>query len=52
MHIDQNKEYTTFKMERKESGDIKKIHSDHNVITLKVDFMTEMQNKRKKTITT
>ena len=40
-------------MQRKESGDIKKIYSDHNVIILKVDFMTEMQKeKRKKIITT
>ena len=53
MHIDQNKEYATFKIERKESGDIKKIYSDHNIIILKVDFMTEMQKeKRKKIITT
>ena len=53
MHIDQNKEYATFKIQRKESGDIKKIYSDHNVIILKVDFMTEMQKeKRKKVITT
>ena len=48
MHIDQNKEYATFKIERKESGDIKKIYS-----ILKLDFMTEMQKeKRKKIITT
>ena len=53
MHIDQNEEYATLKIERKESGDIKKIYSDHNVIILKVDFMTEMQKeKRKKIITT
>ena len=32
MYIDQDKEYATFKMERKESGDTKKIYSDHNVI--------------------
>ena len=52
MHIDQNKEYATFKIERKESGDIKKIYSDHNIIILKVDFMTEMQKaKRRKIIT-
>ena len=52
MHLDQNKEYAIFKMQRKESGDIKKIYSDHNVIILKVDFMTEMQKeKRKKFIT-
>ena len=53
MYIDQNKEYTTFKIERKESEDIKKIYSDNNVIILKVDFMTEMQKeKRKRIITT
>ena len=53
MYIDQNQEYATFKIERKESGDIKKIYSDHNVIILKEDFMTEMQKeKRKKIITT
>ena len=53
MHIDQNKEYATFKIERKESGDIKKIYSDNNIIILKVHFMTEMQKeKRKKIITT
>ena len=53
IHIDQKKEYTIFNIERKESGDIKKINSDHNVIILKVDFMTEMQKgKRKKIITT
>ena len=53
MYINQNKEYATFKIERKESGDIKKIYSDHNVIILKEDFMTEMQKeKRKKIITT
>ena len=53
MYIDQNKEYATFKIERKESEDTKKIYSDHNVIILKVDFMTQMQKeKRKKIITT
>ena len=53
MYIDQNKEYATFKIERKESEDIKKIYSDNNVIILKVDFMTEMQKeKRKRIITT
>ena len=52
MYIDQNKEYATFKIERKESGDIKKIYSDHNVIILKVDFKTEMQKKKRKKITT
>ena len=32
---------------------MKKIYSDHNVIMLKVDFMTNMQKiKRKKIITT
>ena len=51
IHIDQNKEYATFKMQRKESGDIKKIYSDHNVIILKVDFMTDAKGKRKKVIT-
>ena len=45
MHIDQNKEYTVFKIERKEIGDTKKIYSNHNVIILTVDFMTEMQKK-------
>ena len=49
IHIDQNKEYATFKMQRKESGDIK-IYSDHNVIILKVDFMMQKE-KRKKVIT-
>ena len=39
MYIDQNEEDATFKIERKESGDIKTIYSDHNVIILKVDFM-------------
>ena len=29
MYIDQNKEYATFEIEKKESGDIKKIYSDH-----------------------
>ena len=52
MYIDQNQEYATFKIERKESGDIKKIYSDHNVIILKVDFKTEMQKKKRKKITT
>ena len=53
MHIDQNKEYATFKINITESGDIKNIYSEHNVIILKVDFMAEMQNeKRKKIITT
>ena len=46
LHIDQNKEYASFKMERK-GGDIKKIYSDHNVIILKVDFITEMQKKKR-----
>ena len=45
MHIDQNKEYATFKIKRKESGDLKNIHSDHNVIILRVGFMTEMQKE-------
>ena len=45
MHIDQNKECTVFKIERKESGNTKKMHSNHSVIILKVDFMTEMQKK-------
>ena len=35
-------------MERKEGGDIKKIYSDHNVIILKVDFITEMQKKKER----
>ena len=48
MYIDQNQEYATFKIERKESGDIKKIYSDHNVIILKVDFKTEMQKKKER----
>ena len=53
MYINQNKVYGTFKIERKESGDIKKIYSDHNVLILKVDFMIEMQKEiRKKIITT
>ena len=53
MYINQNKVYATFKIERKESGDIKKIYSDHNVLILKVDFMIEMQKEiRKKIITT
>ena len=47
MHIDQNKEYAIFKIERKENGDIKKIYSDHNVIILKVDFMTDAKRKKK-----
>ena len=46
MYIDQDKEYATFKMERKESGDIKKIYSDHNVAILKVNFMTENYNNK------
>ena len=50
MYIDQNKEYVTFKIERKESGDIKKKYSDHNVIILKVEFMTEMQKEKRKKI--
>ena len=50
MYINQNKEYATFKVERKESRDIKKIYSDHNVIILKVDFMAKMQ--KEKSITT
>ena len=45
MYIDQNKEYATFKLERKESGDIKKMHSDDNVIIPKVDFMKELQKE-------
>ena len=52
MHIDQNKEYATFKIQRKESGDIKKIYSDHNVIILKVDLMTEMQKEKIKKVIT
>ena len=48
MYIDQNQEYATFKIERKESGDIRKIYSDHNVIILKVDFKTEMQKKKER----
>ena len=48
LHIDQNKEYGLFKMERKEGGDIKKIYSDHNVIILKVEFITEMQKKKER----
>ena len=45
MHIDQNTEYKTFKMERKDSEDIKKIY-----LVLKVDFMTEMQKEKRKKI--
>ena len=53
MYIDQNKEYATFNIERKESGAIKKVYSDHNIIILKVDFMTEMQKEKiNKIITT
>ena len=52
MHIDQNKDYTTFKIQRKESGDIKKIYSDHNVVILKVDLMTEMQKEKIKKVIT
>ena len=52
MYIDQNKENATFKTERKESGDIKKIYSDNNIIILKVDFMIEMQKEKRKTIIT
>ena len=48
MHIGQNEKYATFKIERKESGDIKEICSDHNIIILKVDFMTEMQKEKRK----
>ena len=44
-----HKEYATFKMEKKESGDIKNIYSDHNIIILKADFMTEMQKGKKET---
>ena len=47
IHIDQNKEYTTFKIERKESGDIKKIYSDHNII-LKVDLDRDAKGKKRK----
>ena len=47
IHIDQDKEYIIFSMERKESGDIKMINSDHNVIILKVDFMTDAKGKKK-----
>ena len=48
-----NEEYATFKIERKESGDINKIYSDDNFIILKVDFMTEMKKEKiKKIITT
>ena len=47
MHIDQNKEYAKFMIQRKESGDIKKIYSDHNIIILKVDFMTDAEGKQK-----
>ena len=52
IHIDQNKEYAIFNIERKENGDIKKINSDYNVIVLKVDFMTAMQKEKRKKITT
>ena len=52
LQIDQNKEYATFLTERKQSRDIKKIYSDHKVIILKVDFMTEMQNEKNKIIIT
>ena len=45
MYIDQNKEYATFKLERKESRDIKMMYSDDNVIILKVDFMKELQKE-------
>ena len=48
MYIDQNKEYATFKIERKESGDIKKIYSDNNIIILKVHFMTECKRKKER----
>ena len=48
MCIDQNKEYATFKIQRKESGDIKKIYSGRNVIILKVNFMTVMQKEKRK----
>ena len=48
-----NEEYATFKIERKESGDINKIYSDDNFIILKVDFMAEMKKEKiKKIITT
>ena len=45
MHID--KEYATFKVERKENGDIKKIYSDQNIIR-KVDVTTEIQKGKRK----
>ena len=47
IHIDQNKEYAKFMIQRKESGDIKNIYSDHNIIILKVDFMTDAEGKQK-----
>ena len=31
MYIDLNKKYATFHIDRKESGDIKQIYSDHNI---------------------
>ena len=53
--ITEKKCFTTIKnmqhlrWKKKESGDIKNIYSDHNIIILKADFMTEMQKGKKET---
>ena len=48
MHIDQNKEYATFKIERKESGDIKNIfRSQHYNTESRLHDRDEKEKKKK-----
>merc|ERR1712096_377167 len=51
MRIDEDKENATFKLEKKEK-EVKKVYSDHNVIIVKIDFVTDLQQEQKKKVIT